>query len=87
MNCPTQLHLVGHSYKICIMMHGSMNVMQYSSLRREVISCWNSVVTFASEPTFAVGRTKRCSGIWFETVVPSSCFAVHVWGLVLEWLR
>jgi len=25
-NCPTQLHLVGHFYKICIMMHGSMNV-------------------------------------------------------------
>jgi len=22
----TQLHLVGHFYKICIMMHGSMNV-------------------------------------------------------------
>jgi hypothetical protein len=25
-NCTTQLHLVGHFYKICIMMHGSMNV-------------------------------------------------------------
>jgi len=25
-NCPTQLHLVGHLYKICIMMHGSINV-------------------------------------------------------------
>jgi len=25
-NCPTQLHLVGHLYKICIMMHGSMHV-------------------------------------------------------------
>jgi len=25
-NCPTQLHPVGHFYKICIMMHGSMNV-------------------------------------------------------------
>ena len=24
-NCPTQLHLVGHFYEICIMMHGSMN--------------------------------------------------------------
>jgi len=24
--CPTQLHLVGHFYKLCIMMHGSMNV-------------------------------------------------------------
>ena len=24
-NCPTQLHLVGHFYKICILMHGSMN--------------------------------------------------------------
>jgi len=26
MNCPTQLHLVGHFYKIFIMIHGSMNV-------------------------------------------------------------
>jgi len=26
MNCPTQLHLVGHFYRIFIMMHGSMNV-------------------------------------------------------------
>jgi len=25
-NCPTQLHLVCHFYKICIMMHGYMNV-------------------------------------------------------------
>jgi hypothetical protein len=25
-NCPTQLHLFGHFYKICIMMDGSMNV-------------------------------------------------------------
>jgi hypothetical protein len=25
-NCPTQLHLVDHFYKICIMMHRSMNV-------------------------------------------------------------
>jgi len=25
-NCPTQLRLVGHFYKICIMMHGSMKV-------------------------------------------------------------
>jgi hypothetical protein len=25
-NCPTQLHLVAHFYKICIMMHGSINV-------------------------------------------------------------
>jgi hypothetical protein len=25
-NCPTQLHLVGHFCKICIMMHGSTNV-------------------------------------------------------------
>jgi len=25
-NCPTQLHLVGHFYKICIVMHGSINV-------------------------------------------------------------
>jgi hypothetical protein len=25
-NCPTQLHLVGRFYKICIMMHGSVNV-------------------------------------------------------------
>ena len=25
-NFPTQLHLVGHLYKICIMTHGSMNV-------------------------------------------------------------
>jgi hypothetical protein len=25
-NCPTKLHLVGHFYNICIMMHGSMNV-------------------------------------------------------------
>jgi hypothetical protein len=38
------------------------------------------VVPFVSELTLAVGRTKRCSGIWFETVVPSSCFAVHVGG-------
>jgi len=25
-NYPTQLHLVGHLYKHCIMMHGTMNV-------------------------------------------------------------
>jgi len=25
-NCPRQLHLVGHFYRICIMMHGSMTV-------------------------------------------------------------
>jgi hypothetical protein len=25
-NCTTQLHLVAHFYKICITMHGSMNV-------------------------------------------------------------
>ena len=44
-------------------------------------------MTFVSELTLTVGRTKRCSGIWFETDMPSSCFAVHVCGLVLEWLR
>jgi hypothetical protein len=27
--CPTQLYLVGHIYKICIMMRGSMNVKQF----------------------------------------------------------
>ena len=28
-NCPTQLHLVGHFYKICITMHGSLNVKTF----------------------------------------------------------
>jgi hypothetical protein len=34
-NCPTQLHLVGHFYKICSMMHGSMKVK--SSRKIEII--------------------------------------------------
>jgi len=38
-------------------------------------------------PDLAVVRTKRWSGIWFETDMSSSCFAVHVWGPVLECLR
>ena len=32
-NYPTQLHLVGHFYKNCIMMHGTMNVMSLERLR------------------------------------------------------
>jgi hypothetical protein len=31
-NCPTQLHLVGHFYKICIMMHGSINVKSTNTI-------------------------------------------------------
>jgi len=34
-NCPTQLYLVGHFYKICIMMHGSKNVKLALPCRRE----------------------------------------------------
>ena len=31
-NCPTQLHLVGHFYKICIMMHGSLYVKRMNAI-------------------------------------------------------
>jgi len=32
MNYPTQLHLVGHFYENCIMMHGTVKVKDLSDL-------------------------------------------------------
>jgi hypothetical protein len=75
------------SFMFCVPSESYYKSSKYRLLRPEVISCWNIVMTFVSELTLAVGRTKRCSGIWFETDMPSSCFAVHVWVLELEWLR
>ena len=67
---------------LCFVSHRNSKCSKYRSLRREVISCWNTVIAFVSELTLAVHRTKRRSGMWFDTEMPSSCFAAHVWGLV-----
>ena len=42
-NCPTQLHLAGHFYKICIMMHGSMNVKSMNVIYITQGQSYNSV--------------------------------------------
>jgi len=53
MDCPTQLHLVGHFYKICIMMHGSV-------FRGLEVACWPLVHNFTgSHPAEAVGFLGR----------------------------